>query len=175
MIRAVVAASVDHVIGVGDKIPWHLPLDLRHFKELTQASGTVVMGRHTYDSLVQHYARGKEPLPGREKYVITHQLFSPVPNTRAIFITNPEHFLKKLSTGHDVCIIGGAKIYELFNGLYDIIHLTVVDVTLKQVPRDESLVMNSINFAGYRLDKSVTHAANDKHAYGFVFEDWVKT
>ena len=54
---AVAAMAANRVIGAEGKIPWHLPEDLRWFKELTMG-GTLLMGRVTYDSIGR-------PLPGR--------------------------------------------------------------------------------------------------------------
>jgi dihydrofolate reductase len=62
------AEARDGVIGEGGGIPWHLPEDLAHFRELT-AGSTVVMGRKTWDSLPARF----RPLPGRRNVVVTRQ------------------------------------------------------------------------------------------------------
>jgi dihydrofolate reductase len=56
------------VIGDGGGIPWHVPEDMAHFRELT-AGSTVVMGRKTWDSLPERF----RPLPGRRNVVVTRQ------------------------------------------------------------------------------------------------------
>ena len=65
MISQIVAASRNGVIGVNNKLPWHLPADLQRFKQLTLGH-PILMGRKTYESI------GK-PLPGRSNIVITRQ------------------------------------------------------------------------------------------------------
>ena len=56
------------VIGDGGGIPWHVPEDMAHFREMT-AGATVVMGRKTWDSLPERF----RPLPGRRNVVVTRQ------------------------------------------------------------------------------------------------------
>lgn len=65
IISLIVAAAENNVIGVEGKLPWHLPADMKYFKQIT-AGHAVIMGRGTYESL------GK-PLPGRTNIVITRQ------------------------------------------------------------------------------------------------------
>ena len=68
MIALVVAHSRNRVIGRDGGLPWHLPTDMRHFKELT-TGGTVVMGRKTWDSLPERF----RPLPDRRNVVVSRR------------------------------------------------------------------------------------------------------
>jgi dihydrofolate reductase len=61
----VVAMDQKNCIGVDNQLPWHLPADLQHFKQLTQG-GVIVMGRKTFDSLGRL-------LPNRSHWVLTRQ------------------------------------------------------------------------------------------------------
>jgi dihydrofolate reductase len=61
----VVALDNKHCIGVDNQLPWHLPADLQHFKQITQG-GVIVMGRKTFDSLGRL-------LPNRSHWVLTRQ------------------------------------------------------------------------------------------------------
>jgi len=65
IVSAIVAISENHVIGKDNKLLWHLPGDLRHFKEITTGH-TIIMGRKTFESV------GK-PLPKRRNIIITRQ------------------------------------------------------------------------------------------------------
>src|SRR5476651_1496128 len=65
IVSAVGAISENHVIGKDNKLLWHLPNDLKHFKEITTGH-SVIMGRKTYESV------GK-PLPNRRNIVVTRQ------------------------------------------------------------------------------------------------------
>src|ERR1700691_1833991 len=101
-----VAVSENLVIGKGNNLPWHLPEDLKHFKELTIGK-TVVMGRKTYESIV---ARLNKPLPGRKNVVITRQTDYKVPDGVLVFKSLEDAF-QELSS-NDIYIIGGAEIYK---------------------------------------------------------------
>ncbi|NOT50561.1 MAG: diacylglycerol kinase, partial [Chitinophagaceae bacterium] len=64
-ISLVVAAANNNAIGMGGKMPWHLPADMRHFKNITWGM-PIVMGRKTFESIGR-------TLPGRKNIVITRQ------------------------------------------------------------------------------------------------------
>ena len=66
MISFLVAMDKNRVMGIDNRLPWHLPADVKFFKEVTMGH-PVVMGRKTYDSI------GK-PLPGRENIILTRNL-----------------------------------------------------------------------------------------------------
>jgi dihydrofolate reductase len=101
-----VAVAENLVIGKGNDLPWHLPEDLKHFKELTLGK-TVVMGRKTYESIV---ARLKKPLPGRKNVVITRQEDYQAAEGVLVFPNLTQAFEKLL--GEDIYVIGGAEIYK---------------------------------------------------------------
>jgi dihydrofolate reductase len=65
----VVAYAANRAIGRDGGLPWHLPTDMKHFRELT-TGGTVVMGRKTYESIPERF----RPLPGRRNVVLSHRL-----------------------------------------------------------------------------------------------------
>lgn len=102
-----VAVADNLVIGKGNDLPWHLPEDLKHFKEITLGK-TVVMGRKTYESIVK---RLNKPLPGRKNVVITRQAGYQAPPEVLIFHDLQSAF-KELSA-EDIYVIGGAEIFKL--------------------------------------------------------------
>jgi dihydrofolate reductase len=89
--------SLNRVIGVRGKIPWHLPEDLRFFKRTTLGQ-IVLMGRKTFESL------GK-PLPGRENWVVSS---SPLMGVRVIGHLDE---IAEPCDGREIFLIGGAKLY----------------------------------------------------------------
>lgn len=66
-IAQVVAMSDNHAIGKDNDLPWHIPADLQHFKQLT-INGVVIMGRKTFESM------GAKPLPKRTNIVISQNV-----------------------------------------------------------------------------------------------------
>ena len=67
MLSLIVATSENNVIGHLNKIPWHMPRDLKHFASITKGH-TVIMGRNTYQSIIERLGK---PLPERVNIVVT--------------------------------------------------------------------------------------------------------
>ena len=99
---AVAAMAANRVIGADGKIPWHLPEDLRWFKELTMG-GTLLMGRVTYDSI------GK-PLPGRTTIVMSRQEGLVIPGVEVIRDLSG---LQNARRKGEIFVVGGAEIYRV--------------------------------------------------------------
>lgn len=114
------AQAVSGVIGDAGTIPWRLPEDLAHFKELTLA-GAVIMGRRTWDSLPERF----RPLAGRHNIVITRQ-----PDWAAEGATVAHSLAEALTAAADasVWIIGGGEIYRQAMPLADRLEVTEVDL-----------------------------------------------
>ena len=120
MINLVVAVSENNVIGDKGKLPWHIPEDMRRFKDLT-VGNIVVMGRKTYESLPDKY----RPLPNRINIVITrNENYS----EKNIIIANSlESALEKAKKlNKEIFIIGGAQIFEQGVKYADKLYLTIV-------------------------------------------------
>lgn len=98
---AVAAMAANRVIGAEGKIPWHLPEDLRWFKELTMG-GTLLMGRVTYDSIGR-------PLPGRQTIVMSRKEGLEIPGVTVIRDLSG---LRDVAVQGDVFVVGGAEIYR---------------------------------------------------------------
>jgi dihydrofolate reductase len=103
MISLIWAEAADRVIGMDRGLPWHLPEDMRRFKELTMGS-TVVMGRVTWESLPEKF----RPLPGRRNIVVSRQPSYDAPGAEVV--TSLESAVDRADG--DVWIIGGGSIYE---------------------------------------------------------------
>ena len=115
VITLVVARAGNGVIGRDGGLPWHLPADLRRFKRLTM-DAPMIMGRKTFDSL-------PGLLPGRRHIVLTRDAHWQAAG--AEIARAPEEALA-LAGGDRVSIIGGAKIFALFEPLADALELTEV-------------------------------------------------
>jgi dihydrofolate reductase len=121
-VALVVAAGENGVIGNGGKLPWRLPGDLRQFRRLTLGK-PVVMGRRTFQSI------GK-PLDGRDNIVVTRDR-SFHPSGVLVAHTVPEALeqacqLARQRGVDEVCIIGGAEIYQATLDDADRVYLTRV-------------------------------------------------
>ncbi len=106
----VVAKADNRVIGADNGLPWHLPEDLKRFKEVTMGH-PMIMGRLTYESIGR-------PLPGRKTIVVSSQKLSlpsevSVVQTLAQAEALGEVEAQKLDVD-EVMIVGGAKIYSQY-------------------------------------------------------------
>lgn len=116
MISLIVAMDKNRLIGKENGLPWHLPADFKHFKEVTMGK-PIIMGRKTFESI------GK-PLPGRKNIVISRKGFS----ANGVTVVNSiEQALREVENAEEVMIIGGASFYEQMIDKADRIYLTLVD------------------------------------------------
>ncbi len=111
----VLARAANDVIGADGGMPWHIPADLRHFKQITKGR-PMIMGRKTFDSL-------PGVLPGRRHIVLTRDKSWEEDGAEPVH--SVEEALR-VANGPHVCVIGGAQIYRLFLPLADRIELTEI-------------------------------------------------
>ncbi|MGB7363216.1 MAG: dihydrofolate reductase [Rhodococcus sp. (in: high G+C Gram-positive bacteria)] len=113
------------VIGKDGAIPWHVPEDMAHFREVTGTS-RVVMGRRTWDSLPARF----RPLPGRANIVLSRDAaWSAEGAARAATID--EALLGSAGPeGLDTWVMGGADIYRLAMPHADVIEVTEIDLDI---------------------------------------------
>ena len=117
-LTAIVAMGARGEIGQDGTMPWHLPEDLRHFKEITMGRA-VIMGRRTWESLP------KRPLPGRRNIVVTRQ---------EGYLTEGAETAPSIAEAVVTCtpkerpvIIGGATLYEAALPYCDTLYITRID------------------------------------------------
>lgn len=121
MLSIVVAHSSNRVIGHRGRLPWDLPSDLRHFRELTLGH-TVVMGRKTFQSLPDAF----RPLPGRHNVVISAD-----PNYRPPGVELRSDLEGPFDEGSKECfIIGGSSIYRQLLPAAERVYATEIDARL---------------------------------------------
>lgn len=102
-ISIIVACATNRIIGVGGKMPWHLPGDLRRFKQITMGH-TIVMGRKTWESIGRL-------LPGRRHVIVTRQPGYGVAG--ATVVHSIDAAISAARDDREIFIIGGSEIYAL--------------------------------------------------------------
>ena len=131
-ITIVVARAINGVIGRDNRMPWHIPGDLKRFKALTMGSA-MVMGRKTFESL-------PGLLPGRRHIVLTRD---PAWHAAGAKVAHDADAALALAGDERVSVIGGAAVFALFEPLADRIELTEVlaeiagDVTMPDLRSSE--------------------------------------
>ncbi|MCW3072586.1 MAG: diacylglycerol kinase [Bacteroidetes bacterium] len=121
MISLIVAVGDNNVIGKDNALIWHLPADMKFFKEKTTGH-CIITGRKNYESIPEKF----RPLPNRTNIVITRQSDYSAPG--AIVVNSVEAALEKAKqTGdEEIFIIGGAEIFRQSLGYANRIYLTVI-------------------------------------------------
>lgn len=151
----IAAMANERIIGQGNQMPWHLPADLKHFKQTTLGK-PVVMGRKTYESI------GKA-LPGRQNIVISRSGFEAAD---ADIVASPEEAMELVESQEEVMIIGGGKIYELFLPFAQTLYLTFIDLNVE----GDTAFPDYAAVADWLEIASESHQPDEKnrHHYRFV-------
>jgi dihydrofolate reductase len=166
-LELVVAVSENDVIGRGNRLPWHLPADLRHFKSLT-VGRPVLMGRKTYESI------GKA-LPGRLNIVLSRSPDFAADDCTVVKTLDAARAAARAAACHAVhfaagdrgalMVIGGAEIYLQCLPLATRIHLTLVHAHIA----DGDTLFAGWRGAEWRAACCVRHEADEKNAYAYSF------
>lgn len=162
IISLVVAAGTNNAIGKNNQLLWHLPEDIKFFKNTTWAM-PVAMGRKTFESM------GGKPLSGRMNIVITRQ---PGLNVSGVIKAKDIDDAIRLAREGDMkelFVIGGGEIYRQAFNRANRIYLTRVHADF-----DADTFFPSINEKEWQLVNSTDHPSDEKHAYNYTFQLWVR-
>ncbi len=158
MVTIVVAMGKNHGIGKENQLLWHLPKDLKHFKELTSGH-PIIMGRKTYESI------GK-PLSNRTNIVISRKQDWFQEGILIVgSIKEAVKFAQKID--ENVFIIGGGNIYEQTLDFTDRIEVTMVDATL-----EADTFFPKIDENIWIITDEIHHEKDEQHAFDFTFQTY---
>lgn len=165
-ILLVAALASNRVIGNENQLPWHLPADLKHFRETTTGH-TTVMGRRTFESVGR-------PLPKRTNIVLSRQNgwtaegIEVAANAEAAFALAAAH------PDQDLYVIGGQALYSLFLDRADEMLLTRVEVECEGDAHFPEFDESETPGSAWRCVARTRHAADSRHAHAFSFERWLR-
>lgn len=153
MISLIVARAENNVIGSKNDLPWYLPADLRHFKELTTGH-TVVMGRKTYESIVKRLGSA---LPNRRNVVLTRQ---------EVYFPDAEVIrgIEEIEKLGDVFVIGGAEVYKATIGRADRLYITEV-----HAEKAGDTYFPTLETSRWREVSREHHGRDEKNQFDFDF------
>ncbi|OYU55597.1 MAG: diacylglycerol kinase [Chitinophagaceae bacterium BSSC1] len=160
-ISLVVAASSNHAIGLNNQLLWHLPKDMRFFKNRTWAM-PVIMGRKTFESL-----SGKA-LPGRMNIVLTRQKDWQAAGVQVANSLDQAYAIAAKAAYKEVYIIGGADIYAQSLAQAQTVYLTRVDAVMEGDSFFPELGTD------WTMVEDYPQLADAKHLYPFRFQTWKK-
>jgi dihydrofolate reductase len=149
----IVATDLNGAIGKDNKLPWHLPEDLKFFKATTQGK-VMIMGRKTFESIGRL-------LPGRFHIVVSRQVRTS-DNPLLKFVSSLDEAIKLAQTligewPEEVFILGGGEIFAQSMGLVDRIYLTKIE---KVVEGD--CFYPDVDFSKFNIDKEDHFQTSEK-------------
>lgn len=160
MIIMIAAAAENNALGKNNGMLWHLPDDFKRFRQLTTGH-FIIMGRKTFESL-------PKLLPDRTHVVITRQ-----PNffyhEGVIIAENLQDAIAAIPPEQDAYVIGGGEIYQLALPFAEKIELTRV---LHNFEADT--FFPELDVLEWQLLETEYHSKDEKHAYDFIFETYIR-
>lgn len=160
MTTIVVAMGEKNEIGFNNQLLWHLPKDLKHFKDLTSGH-PVIMGRKTYESI------GK-PLPNRTNIVVSRKKDWFEEGILIVgSIKEAVKFAKKID--EEIFIIGGGNIYEQTMEAADRLEVTLVKADL-----EADVYFPKIDPKIWKKTAETGHEKDDRNQYDFCFQTYEK-
>lgn len=159
IVSLLLAASENGVIGKENKLPWHLPDDLKYFKNLTWGL-PILMGRKTFDSI------GK-PLPGRKSIVITRNKGWAQKGVEAVHSLDEAVQKAEQLGAREIFVIGGAEIFTSSLPSANRVYLTRIHHHF-----DGDVFFPNLEEAQWQLTSSRFCAADEKNAYDHTYQVW---
>lgn len=117
MISLIAAMSINRVIGLNNTLPWRIPEELQHFKQVTMGK-PMIMGRKTFDSI------GRRLLPGRKTIILTRD--TDLSGEGFTVVHSIAEALAAAGDVPEVMVVGGAGVYKEFLPIADRLYLTVI-------------------------------------------------
>ena len=150
--------GLDYGIGADNQLLWHLPKDLKYFKETT-TDHPIIMGRKTYESI------GK-PLPNRTNIVVSKRKDWFEEGILIVgSVKEALKFAKKMN--ENIFVIGGGDIYEQTIDLADKLQVTLVKTQSKA-----EVFFPKINLKVWDKTAEICHEKDDKNEYDFCFQTY---
>lgn len=164
-VSLIVATTRNQVIGRDNQMPWHLPADLRYFKQRTLGK-PIIMGRKTWESLGR-------PLPGRLNIVISRQADVELEGAEVFAdltaaIQRGQKWAKQQGVA-EVMVIGGGQIYQQALAFAQRVYLTRIELEL-----EGDAFFPVLDTQQWQQVEAQAHPAQDKEP-GYTFEVWQRT
>ncbi|WP_068776389.1 dihydrofolate reductase [Paenibacillus sp. FJAT-26967] len=153
------AMDRQNAIGIDNKLPWHLPADLKFFKKMTTGH-SVLMGRKTYDSIGR-------PLPNRRNIVLTRQPDYKLEGCEVV------HSVEEALAGfqeEEVFVIGGTEVFKLFWPYADKLYVTFIDDIF-----EADTYFPVIEPQEWSLVSEEQGIKDDKNPYDYYFRTYERT
>jgi dihydrofolate reductase len=159
-VAIIVAMAEGQVIGVDNRLPWHLPADLKYFKATTLGK-PIVMGRKTYESIGR-------PLPGRRNIVVSSNKDYAIEGVTVVHSIESALAVARdeaLKSGMDeVMVIGGAQLYRDCLPLVDRLYVTRIHAEI-----DGDATFPALDWSLWQQQSREDFAANESGSFAYSF------
>lgn len=155
----IAAVAENNTLGKNNELVWHLPNDFQRFKKLTTGH-YIIMGRKTFESF-------PKPLPNRTHIIISRQ--SDYKAEGCLIVDSIDKALQCCPTDQDTYLIGGGEIYKLALPFADCLEITRVHGEF-----EGDAFFPKIDPEKWKLVESHFNSKDDKHAYDYTYETYLK-
>jgi len=164
IISLIVAAANNNAIGKDNQLLWHLPQDLKFFKNTTWAM-PVILGRKTFESV------GRKALPGRLNIILSRNAGDIVESDLLKVAKDVDDALRIASDfgTKEIFIAGGAQIYQVFLQMAKRIYMTRVEA----LPEADTFFPD-IDTNKWNMQQKTDFSPDEKHKYAFSIQIWEK-
>lgn len=164
VVSIIVAKAQNNVIGKNNSLIWHLPADMKYFKEKT-IGHCVITGRKNYESIPEKF----RPLPDRTNIVVTRQKNYAAPG--AIVVDSIENAIEKAKgiSNKEIFIIGGSEIYKQTLQLADKLYITEIDHSF-----EGDAYFPEVDPTLWAKKSEIKCNKNEKNKYDYTFVEYEK-
>jgi dihydrofolate reductase len=158
-ISIIAAMGKNREIGFDGKLPWNLPAELGHFREVTRGC-PVIMGRRTHEAIGR-------VLPGRENIIITRDDSYSAEGCVVVHTIEDAFTAARDAEGHEIFVIGGTEIFKLALPYTQKMILTFIDAT-----PEADTYFPEFNESEWQETKSEDHHKDSENQYDFVIKTY---
>ncbi len=162
MIYGIWAEDKNGLIGKENRLPWHLPAELQHFKQTTM-NQAILMGRKTFEGMKRRV------LPGRLTIVLTHDLNLRIESPQVLVLHSLDEVLRWYETQEKALfVIGGAEVLQLFEPYLEQLYRTIVQAEFD----GDAYFPPNFDFSKFQEQSSEFHEKDEKNSYAFIIKKY---
>ena len=161
MLSIIVAVAKNNVIGKDNQLIWHLPEDLKRFKEITSGH-TIIMGRKTFESLGR-------VLPNRKHIILCNDMEMDIDNENVEILDDISKLDKYINSDEENFVIGGATIYKLLMPYVNKLYITKINQDF-----EGDVYFPEIKEAEWKEISKEKGLKNDENPYDYEYITYVR-
>ncbi len=161
MLSTIVAIANNNVIGKDNKLIWHLPEDLKRFKQITTGKN-IIMGRKTFESLGR-------VLPNRKHIILCNDMEMDIDNENVEILDDISKLDKYINSGEENFVIGGATIYKLLMPYVNKLYITKINQDF-----EGDVYFPEIKEAEWKEISKEKGLKNDENPYDYEYITYVR-